>query len=172
MTVAANGMAQPACSACTTADNLRKDLQKQKLTYGNDQDRLKGGETVTATVTQLQDFSKVPSSSSTRPQLFTSLLDLSREAAPFDGEGQIADVLADMIIKDASLRTRFSTYLAGQSKAPGVEFCKSKLLENSVAQDVCLQEGGMKGQGGNASAKLAEKCSKKFDFSECLKTKK
>ena len=166
---AANGASQVNCPGCTVAENLRKDVLKLK--YGNDDDRLKGQEKVTATVTQLLDFRKAPKNTPNLQLWFKSLLELSRDAAPFDGEGQLASVLSDMIVKDASLHALFSSFLAGQSKAPGVELCKSKLFENSVAEDVCYAENGVKGQGGSASEKIAQKCTRKFDFSECVSKK-
>lgn len=160
--------AKKGCEACENAASLTKEIEK--LNYSKDDDRFKGGEKSRAAVKQLQDFDQLSKTSKERLSIFKNLLVLSREAAPYDEEGQIADVLADILKRDATLKGEFAAYAKTMPKAAKAESCKSELFSSNVNEALCEQEKGLSGQDIK-SEKDAKTCVSKFNFDDCLKKK-
>lgn len=151
---------------------LTKDIEK--LNYAKDDDRFKGGEKSRAAVKQLQDFEQLPKTPARLP-LFKDLLALSREAAPYDEEGQIADVLSDLLKRDPALKGAYGDYLKSLPQATkGAEFCKNEQFKKGVEESRCEMEKGAGLSQDVAGAKNldeAMKCISKFNYEECLKRK-
>jgi hypothetical protein len=157
-----------ACTACSKTDQLTSDLKA--LNYFKSSDQMKGQQDAEAATLQLSDFSKVSKSDSNRTQLFKSLLGLVREAGLYDGESSLADILAGELKDDAGLRSLYTAYIKTAPKAPRAEYCKTRRMETSVAQDLCYKGAGMTGQdaANDQQDQKSKNCIRAFNADSCL----
>jgi hypothetical protein len=161
------------CLACDTNEKMTKEIQK--LNYAKEDDKFKGESIALKAVDNLQAFDKISKKTPDREAIFTSLLTLSREAAPYDTESQLAQVLSDQLKKDKDLKKSYDAFIKGMPKAAKTaEQCKSENFEKTVGEQICLGDAGI-GSKDNGDAKKTEKvmkCTTKFDFIACLKVSK
>jgi len=161
------------CKSCQSADALAKDLSQ--LDYQRDEDKDKGDLKALNAVSQLESFEKLPAADPQRTQLFSSLVSLSREASPYDGESQLAQILAKLITQDEGLKKTFAADLAAMPKTPGTAAsCKTQQLESRVNEASCLKKAKLVGQQpmGEKQEAATKACTDTFNYSKCLKSVK
>ncbi len=187
--------AMATCGACDSAIKMTKSFQA--LNFKNEADRSKGGLLAIEAAKALENFTKLPKSDPTRLKVFTSLLPLVREAGPYDGESQLAEVLAAEIKSDAKLKSAYADFMKSTSRAAStsstpstpstgaintaskadssvgntLSVCKTNRMQTSVDEALCRMDSGVKGQDP-ADSKMAAKaksCIKPFNFEDCIK---
>ena len=175
LTLALAAHAKPAakpkkdCADCKSAQELTRQISK--LDYNKGDDRAVGTAKVMDAVPLIEKVSAMPKASADRRKLFGEVLNLSREASPFDSEGSIAQTLAQTIAKDAGLKSAYEASIKMSSRSTvKAERCKAKNLDAGVTEALCTSKAGVKGQDmSKDEAKKAEACTQKFNYETCLK---
>ena len=168
---ASASLASAACPTCDAATKLTKELKA--LNYASEADRSKGGLLALDAVKTFEQATKLPKKDA-RSKAFSSALPMVREAAPYDGESQLAELLAATIKADAKLKAEYEGYMKSLPKktaANKADACKTEQLKASVDEVLCRMGAGVKGQDP-ASAKMqadAKSCIRPFNFEECSK---
>jgi hypothetical protein len=170
--VGSSSLARAACPACDA--NMKMTKEFQALNYKIEADRSKGGLLAIEAAKSLESFSKLSKKDANRAKTFSSILPLAREAAAYDGEAQMAELLAGAIKDDAKLKRAYDNYLkALPKKSPSnkVDSCKTEQLKASVDEITCRTSAGVKGQdpADAKQAASAQKCVKPFNFEDCIK---
>jgi hypothetical protein len=132
----------------------------------NTDDRIAGHRQASAAVQQFRDFSKMDPGSPDRLAAFQGLLAAIREAAPYDAEGRLSQMLAQAISGDAALRSAYDAYV----KSLGAPDCKTRQLTTSVDHSLCIDSLGIKGQdfAGSTPINAAKACADTFDYQSCM----
>ncbi len=159
-------------SASEIARTLTKEIHS--LNYANEDQRFTGGQKARKGVVLFETFAKLPKADKERAKLFKELMILVREAGPFDEENQLAEVLADTMKADASLKASYKEYVQSLSSSPkGIEQCKSLQFESNVGETSCLMEAGISSSQDIAASErsAAKKCQRPFSFDACLSKK-
>jgi hypothetical protein len=157
------------CSVCE--QSLKNTAMLAKLKYADKEDRFKGEDTANKSVSILEDFSKIKKSDKQRAKAFTDIVALVREASPYDGEGQLAISLAQILKQNPELKPSYEQSIKSMSKTKGIESCKTQLFQANVGQNLCMNTDPTKDQdapGAKADPKT-DKCTTTFNFDSCLK---
>jgi hypothetical protein len=159
------------CPVCE--QSVKNAATLAKLKYADKEDRFKGEDTANKSVTILDNFSKIKKSDKQRAKAFADIVALVREASPYDGEGQLAISLSQILKKNPELKPAYEQSLKSMSKAKGIESCKTQLFQANVGQNLCMNTDPTKDQdapGAKADPKT-DKCATdfSFNFDSCLK---
>jgi hypothetical protein len=165
--VPASAGGQTACANCGDLEDAAKGFQG--LDYRNDADRRAGYRLTSPLIQQFQKFSSLDPASPDRIAVFRALLATLREAAPYDGEGRLTQMLAQAIGADPALRSEYDDYVGSLGDAD----CKTQRLTAAVDLAVCMKNLGMVGQDfvGETPAGAADSCRGSFDFLTCLQAR-
>ncbi|MGZ3653459.1 MAG: hypothetical protein ACXVB9_10585 [Bdellovibrionota bacterium] len=93
------------------------------------------------------------------PAVFQQALELARQSAPYDDEGEFVQALADRLQKNPAHRAELDQFMAAQTETRGVEACKTKVLVSSIQRSLCL---------GAAAQETSAACAKAVSWEECL----
>ena len=159
-------------SVCDVCEKSKKNSdQLKKLKYADTEQRFKGEEIANDSVSFIEEFSKMNKSDGQREVAFSGLLTLIREASPYDGEGQLAQGLAELVKQDAGLKADYEKFLKSQPKTPAKSFeaCKTQLLQTNVEQNLCMGIDTTKSQDAPGPKADAKTCNATFNFETCQK---
>jgi hypothetical protein len=161
------------CPPCVQADQLKQEIAK--LNYSSDTDQLTGDKKVRKAATLVEAFAKTSKEDKTHSELFSSLLPLVREAAPYDSESELTGMVSTLMKKEPELKVSYRAYMSdllASSAKKGIEFCKTQLMQNSIQEASCTMNSGLDGQDIVESKRQeAAKCIRHFNFETCLKQK-
>src|SRR5690606_24714772 len=120
-------------------------------------------------IEELEKFLKLSKDDPARNARFESVLNLVREAAPYDVEGQLANSLAKEMMTDRSLRGGYERFMdsARSQAASSVDRCKTEALSALVQETFCHESAGVRGQDYEGDGP-AESCTQKFNYEQCL----
>ena len=157
------------CPVCE--QSVKNAAVLAKLKYADKEDRFKGEDTANKSVSILEEFAKIKKSDKQRAKAFADIVAFVREAAPYDGEGQLAISLAQILKQNPELKPVYEQSLKSMSKAKGIESCKTQLFQANVGQNLCMNTDPTKDQDapGAKDDPKTEKCATNFNFDSCLK---
>jgi hypothetical protein len=99
------------------------------------------------------------------PSVFAQALALAREGMPFDEEGELTQALADRLRADPALEADLERFTADRGIEHGLEQCKTRTLETSLARALCLKAAGVEGQDLAGAS-----CAPALTWESCLAT--
>jgi len=92
------------------------------------------------------------------PAVFQQALELARQSAPYDDEGEFVHALSSRLKNNPSLRAELDQFVAAQTETRGVEGCKTKVLVSSIERSLCLGADGQDSSVACAPAVSWESC--------------
>ncbi len=171
-------------SKCSTCESLQKTRKKlEKLNVSNSKDRAEGDGLVIKIVPDFMSYKNglktnslkkdVAVNASSLKAQFEEMLLVALHGAPFDGENQMAQILADDIHSDKATKAIYESFLKDHPSLEKAPDCKLELIKNSIAESLCMLESNLTGSdtGDAKKEEAALKCIRKFNFNECIDQK-
>lgn len=156
------------CKGCESSNKLIQNVAP--LSFMNKADRNKGYRAVEPALDELRKFLALEKNNETRQLRFEALINMVREVAPYDVEGQLTQSLAKELAKDSGLQSQYNSVLdqLRASETP-VDRCKTTALHAAVTESLCLISAGVKGQDHHREqVHSTNNCIQAFNIEDCL----
>lgn len=146
-------------------------LITKKLNFKKTSDRMHGEEVALKLVDQLLLFQNAKYKKENYESDLRNQFELAREAAIFDSESQIAQVLSEQIIKDKDIKLKYEQFILNIPTATDyMMYCKHKYLETVISEQVCYSNNKITATDSTSKKEIrqVESCNAKFDYDSCL----